>query len=346
MQKPFEGKKVLVTGGTGSLGQALVGHILSGIEGTPKSVTVLSRDEAKQHDMRLEYAGRSIATDEVIFESSRQYLRFIIGDVRDYDSVLRAAADADIIFAAAALKQVPSCEYFPWEACRTNIEGAENLVRAIAQHKLSVETVVGISTDKACKPVNVMGMTKAIQERIYIEGNLRAPQTRFVAARYGNVLASRGSVLPLFVDQIVAGGPVTVTTQDMTRFLLPLDAAVDTVIAALKFASPGETYIPQCSSARMINLASTLIGDRDIEIALTGIRPGEKVHESLLSAEEAARTVAGTDGYYAMRSLLPELAELVVNPVLVGDYSSDKVLMTAEELQKFLARWNIAIEKF
>ena len=173
----------------------------------------------------------------------------MIGDVRDYASVVRAARDADIVFAAAALKQVPSCEYFPWEACRTNIEGAENLVRAISEFDLPIETVMGISTDKACKPVNVMGMTKAIQERVYINGNVRAPKTRFICARYGNVLASRGSVVPLFLDQIAAGGPVTITTADMTRFLLTLDDAVDTIFAAVRSAAPGETYIPECPSA-------------------------------------------------------------------------------------------------
>ncbi len=176
----FEGKRILVTGGTGSLGQVLVKRLMSGAEGTPESVTVFSRDEAKQHYMRLDFMHKHAATDEVIFENCKQRLKFVIGDVRDYSSVLRVARNKDIIFAAAALKQVPSCEYFPWEAVRTNIEGAENLVRAIAQQDLPVETVMGISTDKACKPVNVMGMTKSIQERVYIEGNLRAPQTRFI----------------------------------------------------------------------------------------------------------------------------------------------------------------------
>jgi len=193
MPKLFEGKRILITGGTGSLGQVLARRLLSCCEGTPESVTVFSRDEAKQHYMRLEFMERTTATDEIIFETSRHALRFVIGDVRDESNLHRAAKEADIVFSAAALKQVPSCEYFPWEACRTNIEGAENLVRVIAAHDLPVETVVGISTDKACKPVNVMGMTKAIQERVYIQGNLRAPQTRFIAARYGNVLASRGS---------------------------------------------------------------------------------------------------------------------------------------------------------
>ncbi len=332
----FEGQRILVTGGTGSLGQVLIRRLLSGAEGVPESVTVFSRDEAKQHYMRLDFMEKSTATDEVIFENSRHRLKFMIGDVRDYSSVVRAASQADIVFAAAALKQVPSCEYFPWEAVRTNIQGAENLVRAIAENDLPVQTVVGISTDKACKPVNVMGMTKAIQERVYIEGNLRAPDTRFIAARYGNVLASRGSVVPLFLDQIAAGGPVTITTTDMTRFLLTLEDAVDTIFAAVHSAAPGETYIPQCPSAKMTDLADYLIGDKDIEVVVTGIRPGEKIHEILLSEEEATRTVFGHEGYYALRPMLPELAGPVDEPALEGDYSSANALMSDAELANFL----------
>jgi FlaA1/EpsC-like NDP-sugar epimerase len=332
----FEGKRILVTGGTGSLGQVLVRRLMSGAEGVPESVTVFSRDEAKQHYMRLEFMHNRAATDEVIFENSRQRLKFVIGDIRDYSSVLRVARNADIIFSAAALKQVPSCEYFPWEAVRTNIEGAENLVRAIAQSALPVEMVIGISTDKACKPVNVMGMTKAIQERVYIEGNLRAPDTRFICARYGNVLASRGSVVPLFLDQIAAGGPVTITTSDMTRFLLTLEDAVDTIFAAVRSADAGETYIPHCPSAKMTDLAAYLIGDRDIETVITGIRPGEKIHEILLSREEATRTVFGHEGYFALRPMLPELAGPVEEPALVGEYSSSGALMSHAELATFL----------
>ena len=332
----FEGKRILVTGGTGSLGQVLCRRLLAGQDGIPESVTVFSRDEAKQHYMRLDFMQRGSATDEVIFENSRQALRFVIGDVRDYHSLLGVAKHADIVFSAAALKQVPSCEYAPWEAVRTNIQGAENLVRAIAEHDLAVDTVVGISTDKACKPVNVMGMTKAIQERVYIEGNLRAPATRFIAARYGNVLASRGSVVPLFMDQIAAGGPVTITTADMTRFLLTLDDAVDTIFAAVRSGAAGETYIPKCPSAKMTDLAAYLIGDRDIETVITGIRPGEKIHEILLSEEEATRTIAGHEGYFAMRPMLPELAGPVAQPALVGDYSSENALMAPAELALFL----------
>ena len=333
----FEGKRVLVTGGTGSLGQVLVRRLMTGAEGVPESVTVFSRDEAKQHYMRLDFMHRHAATDEVIWENSRQRLKFMIGDVRDESSLLRAARNADIVFCAAALKQVPSCEYFPWEACRTNIQGAENLVKALAEHaKLPVETVIGISTDKACKPVNVMGMTKAIQERIYVQGNIVAPQTRFICARYGNVLASRGSVVPLFLDQIAKGGPVTITTPEMTRFLLTLDDAVDTIFAAVRSAKVGETYIPRCPSAKMTDLAQYLIGQRDIETVITGIRPGEKTHEILLSEEEATRTVAGEEGYYALRPMLPELGDPTGEPALVGEYSSANELMSHDELAAFL----------
>ena len=336
MAKSFDNKRILITGGTGSLGQVLARRLLSGVHGLPESVTVFSRDEAKQHYMRLDFMERATATDEVIYQNSKQRLRFVIGDVRDYASVSRVLANADIVFAAAALKQVPSCEYYPWEAVRTNIEGAENIVRSIAEHGYPVETVVGISTDKACLPVNVMGMTKAIQERVYIDGNLRAPNTRFIAARYGNVLASRGSVVPLFLDQIAAGGPVTITTPEMTRFLLTLEDAVDTIVAAVESAAPGETYIPQCPSANMVDLADVLIGDKQIEKVITGIRPGEKIHEALLSAEESTRTVNGAKGYYALRPMVPELAGPVVAPALEGAYVSSQTVMTRDELSDFL----------
>jgi len=334
----FEGKRILVTGGTGSLGQVLTRRLMTGAEGVPESVTIFSRDEAKQHYMRLDFMHRTTATDEVIFENSRQRLKFMIGDVRDYASLARAVKTADIVFGAAALKQVPSCEYFPWEASRTNIEGAANLVRAISELDLPVETVVGISTDKACKAVNVMGMTKAIQERVFIDGNIQHPGTRFICARYGNVLASRGSVVPLFLDQIAAGGPVTITTVDMTRFLLTLEDAVDTSFAAVRAAAPGDTYIPRCASARLTDLAAPLLGGRDIRTVVTGIRPGEKIHEILVSEEEATRTVFGQEGYFAVRPMLPELAAPVDEPAFVGDFSSADNLMSADELADFLDR--------
>ena len=274
-------KTILVTGGTGSLGKVLIRRLLSGEIGTPRKIIVLSRDEAKQHEMRLSYLNSKASTDEIIYNNFRRLLEFRIGDVRDFHSVSSALQGVDVVFNAAALKQVPSCEYFPYEAVRTNISGPENIVRAIRELKLPVETVVGISTDKACKPVNVMGMTKALQERIFITANLDCPHTRFICVRYGNVLASRGSVIPLFHEQILAGGPVTITTSDMTRFLLSLDQAVDTIFAALQGAKRGETYIPRVPSSKVTDIAYALIGDRKIKMVVTGIRPGKRFTRSL-----------------------------------------------------------------
>lgn len=332
MTLPFEGRRILITGGTGSLGKVLVRRILSGEMGKPIKVTVFSRDEAKQHYMRLEYQHRTAATDEVIYRNFQQLLDFTIGDVRDYHSVAAAMRRADVVVNAAALKQVPTCEYFPFEAVRTNIAGPENIIRAIQEQSLPVETVVGVSTDKACKPVNVMGMTKAIQERVFIQANMRAPKTRFVCVRYGNVLASRGSVIPLFHDQIRSGGPVTLTTTDMTRFLLTLDQAVDTVFTAVREAHAGETYVPVVPSARVVDIATVLIGDRNIETKVLGIRPGEKVHEILVGDEEAFRTVK-RGPYYAVRPMLPEVSDHDAGPnCLQGEYSSVGSVMSIEEL--------------
>jgi FlaA1/EpsC-like NDP-sugar epimerase len=181
--KVLEGKRILVTGGTGSLGKTLVRRLLTGEMGKPAKITVFSRDEAKQHFMRLEYLHRETATDDVIYQNSQDLLNFRIGDVRDYPALLAAMRGADVVFHAAALKQVPSCEYFPFEAVMTNIFGAENVVRAIRENNLPVEKVVGISTDKACKPINVMGMTKALQERILIEANRDCPNTVLTCVR-------------------------------------------------------------------------------------------------------------------------------------------------------------------
>jgi FlaA1/EpsC-like NDP-sugar epimerase len=302
----FQDKILLVTGGTGSFGKVFVKRVLSGEEGVPKKVIILSRDEAKQHDMRLSFAHKSAATDEVIYRNFLNVLEFRIGDVRDYADVCAAVRGADIVVNAAALKQVPSCEYFPHQAILTNCLGAENIVRAIRENDYPVETVLGVSTDKACKPVNVMGMTKALQERIFVAANVLLPKTRFLCVRYGNVLASRGSVIPLFHDQIKRNGPVTVTVPEMTRFLLSLDQAVDTVYAAIRTGHRGETYVPNAPASTVIDIARALIGDREIAIEITGIRPGEKLHEIMLSEEEAPRSARRGD-FYAILPMLPEL---------------------------------------
>ena len=336
-------KTVVVTGGTGSLGKVLVRRLLSGELGTPRKVIVFSRDEAKQHEMRLTYQQRRIATDEVIYHNFEQLLQFRIGDVRDPHSVNSVMRGADVVFNAAALKQVPSCEYFPFEAVQTNVVGAENIIRAVRENQLPVETVVGVSTDKACKPVNVMGMTKAVQERMFVRANLDQTTTRFICVRYGNVLASRGSVIPLFHEQIKHGGPVTITTPEMTRFLLSLEQAVDTVFAALKDAKPGETFIPRVPSARVTDIVEALIGERPMKIEVTGIRPGEKVHEILVSEEEAHRTVE-RGAYYAILPMLPELrdSEEIKKP-LENEYSSADDLMSKEELTRLLVQHKLMV---
>lgn len=344
--KPLEGKRVLITGGTGSLGRILVRRILTGADemGDPARITVFSRDEAKQHDMRLALMPRQPNSESIVFRDFERKVQFVIGDVRNPDSIGAALTQADVVVSAAALKQVPTCEYFPHEAVMTNILGAVNIVQAIERHRLPVETVVGISTDKACKPVNVMGMTKAIQERVYAQGNLRKPDTRFVCVRYGNVLASRGSVVPLFREQILRGDPVTITSDGMTRFLISLDQAVDTVFAALSSARPGETYVPTAASGRVVDIAQALIGERDIAVRRVGVRPGEKMHEILISEEETSRTVR-RDGWFAIAPILPELRREVPEETLTREYSSADGLMSVEQIRALLAENRLTLDQ-
>ena len=337
-------KTILITGGTGSLGKTLLKRLLKSELGKPKKIIIFSRDEAKQHELRMSYMHKQVATDEIIYNNFKELVEFRIGDVRDYHSMASAVKDADIIFNAAALKQVPTCEYFPFEAVQTNIVGPENIIRSIRENHLPVHTVVGISTDKACKPVNVMGMTKAIQERIFIQANLSCPQTRFICVRYGNVLASRGSVIPLFHDQIKAKGSITITTSVMTRFLLSLNDAVNVIFAAVRVANRGETYIPRVPSARVMDIAEILIGKKKNKIKITGIRPGEKVHEILISEEECRRTVK-RGHYYAIKSILPEIQSATKEPIaLSGEYSSADNLMTKQALFVLLKKEHLLLD--
>lgn len=340
----LQDKRILVTGGTGSMGQVLVRRILSGELGTPRKVVVLSRDEAKQHTMRMGYLNRKTATDEVIYSNFSKVLEFRIGDVRSYADVCSAVRDVDIVANAAALKQVPTCEYFPVQAIETNCLGPNNIVRAIREHNLPIHTVIGISTDKASKPVNVMGMTKAIQERIFTSANVLIPQTRFICVRYGNVLASRGSVIPLFHEQIRAGGPVTLTIPHMTRFLLSINQAVDIIFEALRHALAGETYIPIVNSSTAENIAKALIGQRKIDIQIIGIRPGEKVHEILVSEEECHRTVR-RGNYYVIRPMLPELQVETGEPnALTDEYGSADNVVGLEETVSLLKNHKLMLE--
>jgi len=339
----LQGKRVLVTGGTGSMGKKLVHRLLKGELGNPSKITILSRDEAKQHVMRLAYLDKKVTTDEVIYQNFARSISFRIGDVRNYSDVSAAVRDADVVINAAALKQVPTCEYFPDQAMATNCMGAINIIQAIRDHDYPVDVVVGVSTDKACKPVNAMGMTKALQERLFVAANVTIPRTRFVVIRYGNVLASRGSVVPLFLDQISHGGPVTVTVPEMTRFLLSLDTAVDTLFAALKSARAGETLVPRAPSATVMNVARALVGDRDVPIEVTGIRPGEKLDEIMISDEESRRAIVRGD-YYAILPMLPELIrddDQRQPPALLKEFSSSDHVLDLDATAELLRRHHL-----
>jgi FlaA1/EpsC-like NDP-sugar epimerase len=333
----FSDTRVLITGGTGSLGRVLLRRLLQGDDGLPSRIVVFSRDEAKQYAMRMAYARRRVASEDILYQKAHERLEFRVGDVRDYHSVASTLQDIDIVFNAAALKQVPTCEYFPYEAVQTNILGAQNIVAAIRENRLPVRTVVCVSTDKACKPVNVMGMTKAIQERVFVQANLTCSSTRFVCVRYGNVLASRGSVIPLFHSQIASGGPITLTSREMTRFLLGLDDAVSLIFAAVGEANPGETFVPDVPSARVAEIAELLIRGRPIEVVVTGVRPGEKVHEILVSEDERHRTVR-LGNSFVIQPTVPELRRNRSGPPLEKEFSSADRLLDHRALRELLAK--------
>ena len=341
----FDDKIVLVTGGTGSMGKTFIHRLLSNNNYNPKKIIVFSRDEAKQHDMRMNYYNKTVATEEIIYKDFLNILDFRIGDVRDYADVCSAVKEADIIVNAAALKQVPTCEYFPVQALLTNCFGPANIVRAIQENDYKVDTVIGISTDKACKPVNVMGMTKSIQEKIFISANTLLANTRFICVRYGNVLASRGSVIPLFHDQINNGGPVTITDKNMTRFLLTLEDAVDTVLAAIENAQKGEIYIPKAPSANMLNIAKALIGEKDISINYIGVRPGEKMHEILVSEQEIYHCIDRND-YYSILPMLPELQNKTIEKknILGKELSSFDNILDLDDTIDLLKKNNLLVE--
>ncbi len=333
----FQDKIILITGGTGSLGRDLVRHILSGKFGKPKQLIVFSRDEDKQYNMELEWKNLRAATDDIFYYMDiDEVLSFRLGDVRDYESVVRAVKEAEIIVHAAALKQVPAGEYFPWESIKTNILGVQNIIRAIVENENSVETVLAISTDKACKPVNTYGMCKAIQERLVVEANLICPTTKFLCVRYGNVAASRGSVIPLFQEQIRNGGPVTITSEDMTRFMFSVDKANTIIIEAIRSAEAGDTYVPDLPAVKILDLAEIMIGDRNIDIQIIGVRPSEKIHEILISEEEIPRTVKRGD-YYVICPVLPKLRKVEIKkPVLTKELSSADYCMSKSQLKDFL----------
>jgi len=266
-------KSILITGGTGSFGKAFIRIILDSYN--PSRVIVYSRDELKQHEMRMNG-----------FDDSR--LRYFIGDVRDKDRLTRAMSGVDIVVHAAALKQVPSCEYNPFEAVKTNINGAQNIIDAAID--ANVKQVMALSTDKAVNPANLYGATKLCAEKIFCQGNAYSkPEGPFFSCvRYGNVIGSRGSVIPLFKEQKKTG-KITLTDERMTRFWLTLDEAVELVLNGLKHMQGGEIFIPKIPSMKLVDLAEAIAPECEIEAI--GIRPGEKLHEILLTEEESRTTI-------------------------------------------------------
>lgn len=308
----FKNKVLLITGGTGSFGNAVLNRLL---EHEFSEIRIFSRDEKKQEDMRL-----ALGEDRV---------KFYIGDVRNYDSVHDATRGVDYIFHAAALKQVPSCEFYPIEAVRTNILGAENVMRAAIDNEVS--RCVVLSTDKAVYPINAMGISKAMMEKVMVaKSRLCDPaKTVLCATRYGNVMASRGSVIPLFLDQLLAGKALTITDPGMTRFLMSLEESVDLVLYAFNNAKPGDIYVQKSPASTVADLAQAmkeLLG-RDNAINIIGTRHGEKLYETLVSREEMARA-DDLDGYYRVPADTRDLnynkyfVEGMIDVSTLDDYTS------------------------
>lgn len=272
----FKNKTLLITGGTGSFGNAVLNYF---VNSELKEIRIFSRDEKKQDDMRI------------AFKDDK--LNFVIGDVRDFESINKAMAGVDFVFHAAALKQVPSCEFYPLEAVKTNILGAENVLEAAARN--NVKKVVVLSTDKAVYPINTMGMSKAMMEKMAIsksrDPRVKANNGVICATRYGNVMCSRGSIIPLFINQIKEGLPLTITNPNMTRFMMSLEDSVDLVLFAFKNAQPGDTFVQKSPAATIETLAIALkeLFNADNEIQIIGARHGEKMYESLCGKEEMSK---------------------------------------------------------
>jgi UDP-glucose 4-epimerase len=333
--KLFEKKVILVTGGTGSFGKTIVKYFLNY---NLKEVRIFSRDEKKQEDMRL-----SLNEDK---------LKFIIGDVRDYDSIYNATKNVDYIFHAAALKQVPTCEFYPMEAIKTNILGADNVIRAAIENK--VKKVVLLSTDKAVYPINAMGMSKAMMEKIMVS-NMRfnnPHNTIICATRYGNVMASRGSVIPLFIKQINESRSLTITDPKMTRFLMSLDESINLVLYAFKNGTPGDIFIQKAPASTIGDLALAIkeIFKSKSKIKTIGTRHGEKLFETLISKEEMLRS-KDLGNYYCIRA---DSRDLNYNKYFiegekqlssVSDYTSHNTkILNKEEVKNLLLKLSIVKE--
>ncbi len=283
----FKDKVLLISGGTGSFGNAVLKRFLRTDIG---EIRIFSRDEKKQDDMRHEYQAK--------YPDVAHKIKFYIGDVRSLESCRSAIPGTDYIFHAAALKQVPSCEFFPMEAVRTNVIGTDNVLTAAIEAK--VKAVICLSTDKAAYPINAMGITKAIEEKVAVAKSRYSGETKICCTRYGNVMCSRGSVIPLWIDQIRSGQPITLTEPSMTRFIMSLDEAVDLVLFAFEHGQSGDIFVqkaPACTIQTQAEAVCELFGGKKEDIKVIGIRHGEKLYETLLTKEECAKAVDMGDFY-------------------------------------------------
>jgi len=322
-------KTLMITGGTGSFGNAVLNRFLkTGV----KEIRIFSRDEKKQEDMRIEYKNDKI--------------KFYIGDVRDFESINSAMRGVDFVFSAAALKQVPSCEFFPVEAVKTNILGTDNTLKAAIEN--GVKKVVVLSTDKAVYPINAMGMSKGLMEKVAIAKSRTVPEggTTICCTRYGNVMASRGSVIPLFVQQIHQGLPITVTDPDMTRFMMSLDDAVDLVMYAFEHGVQGDLFVQKSPASTIKMLAEVMVKifNAKNEIKIIGTRHGEKKYETLVTREEMQKATE-LDNYYRIPADNRDLnyqkyfTEGEKMPELIVDYNSDNTYrLNEEELEELLMK--------
>lgn len=323
----FKNVAIMITGGTGSFGNAVLNQFL---DTEVNEIRIFSRDEKKQDDMRKEYKNDKI--------------KFYIGDVRDYDSVFNAMIGVDYVFHAAALKQVPSCEFFPIQAVRTNILGAENVIRAAISN--NVKKMIVLSTDKAVYPVNAMGMSKALMEKVMVAYSRQQPQngTVLCGTRYGNVMASRGSVIPLIIEQIKNNQPITITDPEMTRYLMSLEEAVELVVYAYQNGKAGDIFVQKSPACTVMDLAKALFDlfETSPDIRIIGTRHGEKKHETLVNREEMAKAI-DLPGYYRIPADTRDLNydkyfDLGEEKVTaINDYTSENTeRLNIEEIKKKL----------
>jgi len=323
----FDGKKVLITGGTGSLGTALTKKLL---ETNVDTIRIFSRDEWKQVQMQSEIKD--------------ERLRYFIGDVRDKERLSRALEDVDIVIHAAALKQMPVAEYNPFEAVKTNIIGTQNIIETCLDN--NVETVLGIGTDKAVAPVNTYGATKFLMERLLVSANFYKgdQEIKFLCVRYGNVLGSRGSVVPIFLNQIKTGKKITVTDPNMTRFNITMNEALELILRVLKNGKGGEVFVPKIKAYKVGDMKDAIIdlSNSSVETEIISIRPGEKIHESLISKDELRNVFESSDDYVIIDQNLYNQYDNLIKTTLKSQYSSDKVtLLTKEELKEILLKENL-----